>query len=123
MLGPPGLKQHSHVSSLPQLHTVDQGDGTIPKVGGLYGSPSTGHLGVCAIYSETTVTFYTPHLVGLPLLPRVRSATPPTEARWMSSHPDQIRPAASAPIQYLGLGLQRAATADAFKRRCMVELC
>eukprot|EP00913_Durusdinium_trenchii_P012179 g11439.t1 len=42
-------------------------------------------------------------------------------ARWMSSHPDQIRPAASAPIQYLGLGLQRAATADAFKRRYLLR--
>ena len=30
-------------------------DGTDPKLGGLYGPPSKGHHGVCAICSETTV--------------------------------------------------------------------
>ena len=45
----------AYMERLGMAYNGFRADGTIPNVGGLCGPPSKGHLGVCAIYSETTV--------------------------------------------------------------------
>ena len=40
------------------IQWIESIDGTLPKLGGLYGSPSKRHLGVCTIHSETTVFLF-----------------------------------------------------------------
>ena len=54
--------QQGHILLDSPLYSGLRVDGTIPKLGGLYGSPSKRHLGGCAIYSETIVKTYSPTL-------------------------------------------------------------
>ena len=64
-------------------------DGTIPKLGGLYGPSSKRYLQVCAIYSKTTVTIEKRLIFFLHgLLPGLSSSTQRSKRTWARSAAD-----------------------------------